>query len=140
MRTAFREIARPKFAASVVVVLLSLFLLAQSSKAAQLREAQVTQIVKDVQVLPTQAAPKAASINDSIRQGTAVRTGDESRTELTFTDQTLALTQAHVYTTVANYQSSGGTGRATTGMFGGAGATTSMLSAVPTPGPPGAGP
>lgn len=79
MRTAFREIARPKFAASVVVVLLSLFLLAQSSKAAQLREAQVTQIVKDVQVLPTQAAPKAASINDSIRQVTAVRTGYESQ-------------------------------------------------------------
>lgn len=58
--------------------------------AAQLREAEVTQVVKDVKLLPGQAAPHPAAIRDSVREGTAVRTGDESRTELTFTDQTLA--------------------------------------------------
>lgn len=58
--------------------------------AAQLKQARVTQIVKDVRLLPGQAAPKPAAVNDEVRDGTAVRTGVESRTELTFADQTLA--------------------------------------------------
>src|SRR5580704_5544263 len=58
--------------------------------AAQLREATVTQIVKQVDLLPTGATAKPAVLNDNVRDGTAVRTGADSRTELTFTDQTLA--------------------------------------------------
>src|SRR4029078_11664003 len=39
--------------------------------------------------LPNQAAPRPAVVNDEIRQGTAVRTGTDSRTELTFSDLTI---------------------------------------------------
>jgi len=58
--------------------------------AAQLKEAQVTQVVKDVKLLPTGAAARPASVSDEAREGTAVRTGVDSRSELKFTDQTLA--------------------------------------------------
>src|SRR5947207_11048160 len=61
-----------------------------SVTAAQLKEAQVTQVVKDVKLLPTGAAARPATVNDEVRVGTAVRTGMESRSELKFTDQTLA--------------------------------------------------
>ena len=90
MRTALRGIPRSKltFSAGLLVGLALLF--AQSATAAQLKEAQITQIVKDVNILPGQAASRTAVIHDSVRDGTAVRTGDESRTELTFSDQTLA--------------------------------------------------
>jgi hypothetical protein len=57
--------------------------------AAPLEEARVTQVVRDVRVLPSNAAPRPASVNESVRGDTAVRTGVESRSELTFTDQTL---------------------------------------------------
>ena len=65
-------------------------LAARSTVAAQLKEATVTQIIKEVDLLPTGAAAKPATVNDNVRDGTAVRTGTESRTELTFTDQTIA--------------------------------------------------
>jgi hypothetical protein len=58
--------------------------------AAELTEAQVTRIIREVQVLPEHAAPRPATLQDIVRGGTAVRTGIESRTELTFPDQTLA--------------------------------------------------
>ncbi len=58
--------------------------------AAQLKEARVSQVVKDVKLLPAQAAPRPAAVSDEVRDNTAVRTGVESRAELTFTDQTLA--------------------------------------------------
>ena len=56
----------------------------------QLQQARVSQVIKDVKLLPAQAAPRPAHVSDGIRNGTAVRTGLESRAELTFTDQTLA--------------------------------------------------
>src|SRR4051812_47700747 len=55
-----------------------------------LREARVTQVVKDVKILPAQAAPRPATTNDTVRGDTAVRTGLESRAELTFGDLTIA--------------------------------------------------
>src|SRR5437764_1143320 len=61
-----------------------------SMPAAQLKEAQVTQVVKDVKLLPTGAAARPAAVSDEVRDGTAVRTGVDSRSELKFTDQTLA--------------------------------------------------
>ncbi len=58
--------------------------------AAQLKEARVTQVIRNVELVPAQAAPRPAAVSDEVRNGTAVRTGIESRAELTFTDQTLA--------------------------------------------------
>src|SRR5437868_1180130 len=55
----------------------------------QLQEARVTQVVKDVKLLPSQAAPRPAVVSDQIKGDTAVRTGVDSRTELTFTDLTI---------------------------------------------------
>src|SRR3984893_13507433 len=59
------------------------------ASAAQLQAARVTQIIKDVKLLPGQAAPRPAAVNDNVNAGTAVRTGTESRTELTFADLTI---------------------------------------------------
>src|SRR5437762_10111258 len=67
-----------------------IFGIAVSMPAAQLKEAQVTQVVKDVKLLPTGAAARPAAVSDEVRDGTAVRTGVDSRSELKFTDQTLA--------------------------------------------------
>src|SRR5256885_14975741 len=61
-----------------------------SANAAELKEARVTQIVRDVKLLPSAAAARPALVNDQVRDGTAVRTGIESRSELMFTDATLA--------------------------------------------------
>src|SRR5213078_4921454 len=55
----------------------------------ELREAQVTQVIQDVKVLPSGAAPRPATVNDDVRPGTAVQTGSQSRSELTFKDQTI---------------------------------------------------
>jgi hypothetical protein len=55
----------------------------------ELKEAKVTQVVQDVKVLPSNASPRPAAVNDNIRQGTAVQTGVQSRSELTFKDQTI---------------------------------------------------
>ena len=57
--------------------------------AAGTREARVTQVVHNVQTVAPNAAPRAASVNDNVRPGTAVRTGSDSRAELTFTSRKL---------------------------------------------------
>jgi hypothetical protein len=72
------------------ICLLGVFLAAFGTNAAELKEARVTQIVRDVKLLPNAAAARPAVVNDQVRDGTAVRTGIESRSELTFTDATLA--------------------------------------------------
>ena len=58
-------------------------------RADELKEAKVTQIIQDVRVLPSGAAARPAALNDDVRQGTGVRTGIQSRSELTFKDQTI---------------------------------------------------
>lgn len=63
--------------------------LASFAAAAGLTDAQLTRIIKDVNLLPTQAAPRAAAINDNVHKGTGVSTGVDSRAELTFADRTL---------------------------------------------------
>ncbi|MEN3371225.1 MAG: hypothetical protein V7609_3368 [Verrucomicrobiota bacterium] len=55
-----------------------------------MREARITQVIKDVKLLPGQAAPRPASVSDTVRGDTAIRTGAESRAELTFGDLTIA--------------------------------------------------
>jgi hypothetical protein len=57
--------------------------------AAEQKQARVTQVVHDVRLLAAQANARPATMNDTVREGTAVRTGTDSRAELTFTDQTL---------------------------------------------------
>ena len=57
--------------------------------AANHNEARVSEVIRDVRVLPGHGAARVAIVNDLIREGTAVRTGTDSRAELTFTDRTL---------------------------------------------------
>ena len=52
-------------------------------------EGHVTAIFHDVQLLPAQTGARPAAINDKVDDGTALRTGDDSRSELTFADLTI---------------------------------------------------
>ena len=52
-------------------------------------ESRVTIIFHDVQLLPEQADARPAAINDKVDDGTALRTGIDSRSELTFADLTI---------------------------------------------------
>ena len=64
--------------------------LASARAAPAKSEARVTQIVRDVKVLPEEADARPAAMNDKVGEGEAVRTGDASRSELTFTDLTIS--------------------------------------------------
>src|SRR5438094_5070568 len=55
----------------------------------EVRQAKVTQVIQDVRILPSNASPRPAVVNDNVHQGTAVQTGTQSRSELTFKDQTI---------------------------------------------------
>jgi len=57
--------------------------------AAEFDEAQVTQVVQDVKVVPSNSSARPAAVNETVRQGTAVHTGTQSRSELTFKDKTI---------------------------------------------------
>jgi len=63
--------------------------LSNEVSADELKEAKVTQVIQDVRVLPSNASPRPAAVNDDVRHGTAVQTGVQSRSELTFKDQTI---------------------------------------------------
>src|SRR5262249_52277985 len=52
-------------------------------------EGRVTIIYHDVQLLPSQADARPAAIDDKIDEDTSLRTGNDSRSELAFTDLTL---------------------------------------------------
>ena len=67
--------------------------------AADLEEAKVTQVVQDVKVVPSGAAARPAAMNETVRQGNAVQTGTQSRSELTFRDETITrLGEKTIYT------------------------------------------
>jgi mannose-6-phosphate isomerase-like protein (cupin superfamily) len=87
MQVRFR---RAGHSVEVLGVVLCLFVTIGSTTAAQLKQAMVTRIIQDVQLLPSEGAARAAIVNDTVQEKTAVRTGADSRSELTFTDQTLA--------------------------------------------------
>jgi len=55
----------------------------------QKKEARVTEVIRDVRLLAHQTAPRPASLNDNAIDGTAIRTGADSRAELTFPDLTI---------------------------------------------------
>lgn len=63
--------------------------LPNSLSAADLEEAKVTQVIQDVKVVPSGAAARPVTVNETVRQGNAVQTGAQSRSELTFKDQTI---------------------------------------------------
>jgi len=52
-------------------------------------QGRVTQVVQDVKVVPTGAAARPAAVNETVHQGSAVQTGTQSRSELTFQDKTI---------------------------------------------------
>jgi len=57
--------------------------------AAQLKEARVTHVVNDVKLISAQAAPHAATVGKSVRDGDAIGTGAASRSELILADQAI---------------------------------------------------
>ena len=67
--------------------------------AADLQEAKVTQVVQDVKVVPSGAAARPVTVNETVQQGNAVQTGTQSRSELTFRDETITrLGEKTIYT------------------------------------------
>jgi FecR-like protein len=64
-------------------------LTSQAVAADSKKEARVTQIIRDVKLLPSDAAARPAVVNDKVREDTGVRTGGDSRSELTFADLTI---------------------------------------------------
>ncbi|MDQ6940871.1 MAG: FecR family protein, partial [Verrucomicrobiota bacterium] len=68
------------------------------------KDARVTIIVHDVNLLPNQADARPAAVNDRVAEDTGVRTGDQSRSELTFTDLTITRLGAN---SVYNYNHAG---------------------------------
>ncbi len=55
-----------------------------------LNQARVTAIIHRVDLLPTSAAQHPAALKDTVREGTIVRTGGDSRVELIFDNQGVA--------------------------------------------------
>jgi FecR protein len=68
------------------------------------KEARVTRIVRDVKLLPSKAAARPAVLEEKVGEGTGVRTGDDSRSELTFVDLTITRLGAN---TVFTFNKSG---------------------------------
>ena len=67
-----------------------LFLLASSlSFAAGGGEPRVTQLIREVTLLPTGAPPHRAVLNETVPETSVVKTGGDSRAELTFADLTI---------------------------------------------------
>src|SRR5438876_5640063 len=71
------------------VALASVSWLSHDVIAADFEQARVTQVVQDVKVMPSGAAARPAAVNETVQQGSAVQTGVQSRSELTFKDQTI---------------------------------------------------
>jgi hypothetical protein len=57
--------------------------------AAEHKSARVSEVIRDVHLLAAKAAARPAAVNDTVNESTAVRTGTDSRAELTFADQTI---------------------------------------------------
>lgn len=59
------------------------------------KEGRVTAIIHKVDLLPTNAAQRPAALTDTVREGTGVQTGRDSRVELTFDNQIVARLSAN---------------------------------------------
>src|ERR1700730_2003876 len=75
-------------------------------------EARVTQIIKEVELLPANATPRPAMQDDKVSSDTGVRTGDKSRSELTFEDLTITRLGAN---TVFSFNKAGRNGQLESG-------------------------
>ena len=71
------------------VALASVSLLPNEVIALDFSQARVTQVVQDVKVVPSGAAARPAAVNETVHKGSAVQTGTQSRSELTFQDQSI---------------------------------------------------
>ena len=67
----------------------SVALLFPAPAAMAAKEARVTQVIREVKLLPSKANERPAAVNDKVSEDTGVRTGGESRSELTFPDMTI---------------------------------------------------
>jgi hypothetical protein len=63
--------------------------------AASTNEARLTRVKNHVQLADSKNATRRASVNDIVREETSVRTGNGSRAELAFSDQTVVRLAAH---------------------------------------------
>ena len=72
-----------------LIFLLSLVGAAPFVAADQLQQARVSQVIQDVRLMEAHGGPRPAAVNDTVTQQMGVRTGVESRAELTFTDLTI---------------------------------------------------
>jgi hypothetical protein len=80
--------------------------------AAGSKEARVTQIIHEVKLLPADAAAREAALNDKVSEDTGVRTGGDSRSELTFPDLTITRLGAN---TIFSFNKSGRTANVDSG-------------------------
>src|SRR5438046_186257 len=71
------------------VALASVSLLPNEVIALDFSQARLTQVVQDVKVVPSDAAARPAAVNETVHKGSAVQTGTQSRSELTFQDHTI---------------------------------------------------
>src|SRR5919197_962576 len=71
------------------VALASVSWLPHEAIALDFSQGRVTQVVQDVKVVPSGAAARPATVNETVTQGAAVQTGTQSRSELTFQDKTI---------------------------------------------------
>ncbi len=76
--------------ARCLVALFSVAWISNSGAASPLEKAHVTRAVNDVRLVSSDAVPRRASVNDNVDARTTLRTGRDSRAELTFADQTVA--------------------------------------------------
>ena len=72
-----------------VILLATVFAIGRYVFAANQKQARVTEVVREVNVLGAQAAARPAVVNETVHEGSAVRTGNQSRAELMFVDQTI---------------------------------------------------
>ena len=72
--------------------------------AAQRKEARLTQIMRDVNLVAPHLAARPAHLNENVVDGSAVHTGDESRAELRFPDLTITRVGAN---TVFSFEEGG---------------------------------
>src|ERR1043166_4630845 len=78
--------SKPITVCAVIIILVATTRLANADA---LKEAHVSQVIQDVRLLEAHGAPHPAAVNDKVTLGSAVRTGVESRAELTFNDLTI---------------------------------------------------
>lgn len=84
----------------------------QTLAAESKKEARVTQIIRDVKLLPSASDPRPAAVNDKVAEDTGVRTGGDSRSELTFPDLTITRLGAN---TIFSFSKAGRTAKVDSG-------------------------